>query len=75
MTQVLQGIRVVDWGIVYQGPLASMMLADLGADVIKVEARVSGDPVRGFVGTGGKSFGLPAGAIPLWSHTTETSGV
>src|SRR5438552_18012345 len=47
MPMPLDGIRVVDWTIWQQGPVASVMLADLGADVIKVEERVGGDPGRG----------------------------
>jgi crotonobetainyl-CoA:carnitine CoA-transferase CaiB-like acyl-CoA transferase len=45
----LEGIRVVDWTIWQQGPVASAMLGDLGADVIKVEERVGGDPGRGIL--------------------------
>jgi crotonobetainyl-CoA:carnitine CoA-transferase CaiB-like acyl-CoA transferase len=47
MTMPLEGIRVVDWTIWQQGPVASVMLGDLGADVIKIEERVGGDPGRG----------------------------
>ena len=47
MTMPLDGIRVVDWTIWQQGPVASVMLGDLGAEVIKVEERVGGDPGRG----------------------------
>jgi crotonobetainyl-CoA:carnitine CoA-transferase CaiB-like acyl-CoA transferase len=47
MTMPLEGIRVVDWTIWQQGPVASVMLGDLGAEVIKVEERVGGDPGRG----------------------------
>ena len=43
----LDGIRVIDWTIWQQGPVCSAMLGDLGADVIKVEERVGGDPGRG----------------------------
>ncbi|HVV12679.1 CoA transferase [Amycolatopsis sp.] len=43
----LEGIRVVDFGAYLAGPLAPMLLADLGAEVIKVEP-VRGDPVRGW---------------------------
>lgn len=43
----LDGIRVVDFGAFLAGPLAPMLLADLGADVVKVEP-VAGDPVRGW---------------------------
>jgi len=47
MTMPLDGIRVIDWTIWQQGPVCSVMLGDLGAEVIKVEERVGGDPGRG----------------------------
>ena len=42
----LAGIRVVDLTRIISGPFCSMFLADMGADVIKVEDPVSGDPIR-----------------------------
>ncbi len=42
----LAGIRVVDFTHFIAGPFATMMLADMGADVIKVEAPVRGDELR-----------------------------
>ena len=48
--KILQNIRVVELGTYITGPAAAMHLADLGADVIKVELPGSGDPFRAFKG-------------------------
>ena len=46
MQQALEGIRVLDLSRMLPGPYASMMLGDLGAEVIKVEEVRIGDPTR-----------------------------
>ena len=50
MVKILKNVRVVEMGTYITGPAASMHLADLGADVIKVERPGSGDPFRAFKG-------------------------
>ncbi|SNY91130.1 Crotonobetainyl-CoA:carnitine CoA-transferase CaiB [Cohaesibacter sp. ES.047] len=54
MTQVgpLDGIRVIDFGHTVMGPCAALILADLGADVIRVEPAGKGDPTRRLKGFG-----------------------
>lgn len=46
MKQALEGVKVLDFSQLLQGPFASQMLGDLGADVIKIERYKSGDLYR-----------------------------
>ncbi|KKL88282.1 hypothetical protein LCGC14_1926270 [marine sediment metagenome] len=46
--RLLSGIKVLDLSKVLAGPLCAQYLSDMGAEVIKVEAPVSGDDTRGW---------------------------
>ena len=49
--KVLDGIRVLDLGGFITGPFAALLLAELGADVIKVEWPGKGDKFRAVGGS------------------------
>ena len=51
----LKGIKVVEFTHMVMGPAAGLMLADMGADVIKVEP-VKGDATRKLLGSGSGYF-------------------
>ena len=55
--RALDGIRVIDAATLFAGPLAATLMADFGADVIKVE-HPKGDPVR--------NHGYRKNGVPLW---------
>ena len=49
--KLLRGFTVLDLGTFITAPYAAMLLAELGADVIKVERPEGGDPFRWFAGS------------------------
>jgi CoA:oxalate CoA-transferase len=58
MTTPLQGITVLDFGQIYQGPYATFLMAKAGADVIKIEPP-GGEPLRRRVIAAGGDTTLP----------------
>ena len=59
----LRGLRVIELGVILAGPFVGRMLGDFGAEVIKVEAPGSGDPMRDWGAT--RADG-PNGPRALW---------
>src|SRR5215472_2742971 len=55
----LDDLRVLDLTHYYNGPYATMLLAYLGAEVIKIESPNSGDGARPLYRASGKPFGIP----------------
>lgn len=58
MVQALQDIKVIDIATLFAGPMAATMLADFGAEVIKIEHPKNGDPVR--------THGSSKNGVGLW---------
>ena len=61
----LEGIRVVEFSHMVMGPTCGLVLADLGAEVIKVEPEGKGDPTRYLKSTG-------AGFFPAFSRNKKS---
>ena len=59
----LAGLRILDLSTVVAGPFAAALLADLGADVIKVELPGKGDPLR--------ELAPHKNGVPLWWKVTN----
>jgi len=61
VTRPLEGIKVVEAATLFAAPLASMLLGDFGADVVKIEHPSRPDPARG--------HGASKDGIGLWFKT------
>ena len=70
MRQPLEGIRVLELGMFHAGPGGSAILGDLGAEVIKMEQPVVGDPVRGLRMVGHVNLELQGGSS-IWHEAAN----
>src|SRR5438552_139081 len=68
--KALEGVRVVDFTHFIAGPLATMILADMGAEIIKIEAPGRGDDLRRYPPL---HRDLVHGAPFLWTNRNKRS--
>jgi crotonobetainyl-CoA:carnitine CoA-transferase CaiB-like acyl-CoA transferase len=68
--KALDGIRVIDFSHFIAGPFATMILADMGAEVIKIEAPGRGDDLRRYPPV---DVRLKHGAPFLWTNRNKRS--
>jgi CoA:oxalate CoA-transferase len=74
MSGPLTGVKVVEITMFQQGPIAGTRLADLGADVIKVEPK-EGDPGRHFMRLIGATAGLKGHNFYFESHNRNKRSI
>ena len=76
MSLALENVRILDFSRIWAGPHATKLLADMGAEVIKVESTRAWDPHRTIVGSGNLPDGEP-GSDPWnrsgWFNTLHMS--
>jgi hypothetical protein len=66
-TRLLAGLKVVEFTHMVMGPTAGLVLADLGADVVKVEP-IGGDKTRRLGGSG-------AGYFPMYNRNKQSLSI
>ncbi len=64
----LAGLRVLDFGHTVMGPTAGLVLADLGAEVIRIEPAPDGDPTR-------KLKGFGTGYFPFFNRNKKSVAI
>ncbi|MBO6674049.1 MAG: CoA transferase [Rhizobiales bacterium] len=64
----LAGLRVLDFGHTVMGPTAGLILADLGAEVIRIEPAPGGDPTR-------KLKGFGTGYFPFFNRNKKSIAI
>lgn len=64
----LAGLRVLDFGHTVMGPTAGLILADLGAEVIRIEPAPGGDPTR-------KLKGFGTGYFPFFNRNKKSVAI
>ncbi len=76
MVMALEGIRILDLTVMLQGPVATQMLADMGAEVIKIEERIKGDGTRRLVVWQGITCDMKGGRnIFIEQHNRNKKGI
>ncbi|MGI5226561.1 CaiB/BaiF CoA transferase family protein [Actinoallomurus sp. CA-142502] len=77
----LSGVRVLDVSTILAGPLASSLLGEFGAEVIKIEHPVGGDPARLYppledgVSSGWRMLGRVKRSVTIDLHHPEAAGL
>jgi crotonobetainyl-CoA:carnitine CoA-transferase CaiB-like acyl-CoA transferase len=67
-TLPLADLRVLDFGHTVMGPTAGLVLADLGAEVIRIEPAPDGDPTR-------KLKGFGTGYFPFFNRNKKSVAI
>ncbi len=68
---VLKGVRAIEWAAFGAGPIVGTILGDMGAEVIKIEDRVHGDPMRGVGAMYGVKMMTPEGINVVFEFTNR----
>ncbi|TAK30408.1 MAG: CoA transferase [Chloroflexota bacterium] len=67
----LEGIKIIEWGVLLQAPYAASLLGEWGAEIIKIEPLV-GEMVRGYHTFGGVSQELKGGRNLGFEHNNPS---